>query len=916
MNSFRLSTSQCSLILLLALGLAACGGGATSPAEFQPTATPDIDIPIEDLLVFVPGGPFVMGSDPEVDSLAREDELPARRVLLSGFHIYRNEVTNEMYAQCVEAGECTTPAVIEDEEDPEADTATQHYNDPEYRDHPVVGVNWYQAQDFCGWLNARLPSEAEWEKTARGELAALYPWGDDEPLCDRANGGDCILDTITEKIGQLPLGESVYEANDLAGNVWEWTADWYDPEYYEQGVSSNPPGPDEGELKVVRGGSYLDAAQDLRSAARFALDPEEAFNEVGFRCVPIGQDFPAGTRAPFCQPAYTPLCTDPDNPGGDCTPPPTDGGSNDLEWLGFACPRDGLIRFTIDGGGRSADDYDVTINGIPYNCIDSTVNPGRWICEGTAQSQGTLVTISACPAPQGALPAPQLAAFTPTPVGETAALAGFQPANLGGPVQLVAFVPQDAAQPSVLQAFAPSNPAAPVLQAAAAYCPEGMLFDPATNQCIPLETTCPDGWTFGTQSLTCTPDGESGCPDGTTYNPDAQACVPDGGEDGQPACPEPFVYDRTTGFCQPPNNDDGGGLCGPGYFYDRNTLCCSPVQGRPETCEDGGARNPLTGTCDTQDVNGCPEGTVYNRYDGVCYPVTITRTAANPDSNVAVECGPNQYYNSRSLQCVDLPDGMCGLGYYYESRQQTCVPSDGPGSGCAAGYTFSSRLNCCVANPGNDGSSCAGPEGSVTRLQSFTHAMPTNSSCDPGPGNTDGCPAGYYFDTAQQACVPAAGAGVPSQDGLCPQGMYYDSAFGACFPMTPTNPAAGCGPGQYFDYQLGFCVQAGCGGCALGYTFNPRTQTCQPTSGTTSEGCWTVTQSVPVCEFQPTATPICPIGEIWDPIGLRCDDIPEDEPSGTPTVNCGQITPTACNSTPGCRLVIPPAGGPAYCTNQ
>src|SRR5690606_17999696 len=111
------------------LVLAACGGGVSAPqtGDFLPAPTPDIDIPIEDLLVYVPGGPFIMGSDPEVDTLAREDELPARRVLLNGFFIYRNEVTNNMYAQCVEAGQCTPPIVIEDEEDPEKITATQHY---------------------------------------------------------------------------------------------------------------------------------------------------------------------------------------------------------------------------------------------------------------------------------------------------------------------------------------------------------------------------------------------------------------------------------------------------------------------------------------------------------------------------------------------------------------------------------------------------------------------------------------------------------------------------------------------------------------------------------------------------------------------------------------------------------------------
>ncbi|MCW5873623.1 MAG: SUMF1/EgtB/PvdO family nonheme iron enzyme [Anaerolineales bacterium] len=919
MRTFRANSLKFILLLCIALCLAACGGGSSTPdaTVFLPTATPDIDIPLEDLLVYVPGGPFIMGSDPEVDTLAREDELPARRVLLNGFFIYRNEVTNDMYAQCVEAGECTPPIEIEDEEDPEKITASQHYADPEYKDHPIVGVNWYQADAFCGWLNARLPSEAEWEKTARGELASLYPWGDDKPLCDRANGGDCILDTITEKIGQLPLGESVYEANDLAGNVWEWTADWYDPQYYRSAGGTNPLGPLEGELKVVRGGSYLDAEENLRSAARFALDPEDAYNEVGFRCVPVGLDKPTGTRAPFCEPSYIPFCTDPDNPNDDCTPPPHDSGT-DLEWLGFTCPRDGFITFTIDGGGRSAEDYEVTVNGIPYTCIDSVVNPGRWICQGTAQSQGTLATITACPAPQAMQGGAVLAAFAaPVPQAPAAAqgggvLAAFAPAVQAAQTVLVGYQPQTQAQPAGLQGFTP--PAAPSLQTAGqTYCPQGSTYDPLTGQCVVNETTCPDGWSFDQAQMVCVPDGQSGCPDGTTYSPDAQACVPG---DGQPFCPEPFVYDEATGFCQPPNNDDGGGLCGPGYFYDRNIMCCSPIQGRPETCGDGGVLNPLTGTCDPLDVNGCPEGTVYNRYDGVCYPVTVTRTANNPDSNVDVQCSPSQYYSTRALQCVDLPEGMCGPGYYFDERQQTCIPTDGPGSGCAPGYSYSSRMNCCVGNPGNDGSTCVDGESSTSRLQSFTHAAPSGSSyCDPGGGSTDGCPVGYYYDQNQLTCLPLGPTGTaPNSDNQCAPGYYYDVAYAACFPIN-TN-TQGCGPGQYFDYELGFCVQTSCG-CALGYVFNERTQTCQPIGNTTSEGCWTVTQSVPVCEFQPTATPVCPTGEIWDPIGLRCDDIPRDDPSGGGSgVNCSQYgSPTACGGVAGCRWVFATVN-PGYCTNQ
>lgn len=905
MRNFRAYSLKFSLFLILMLGLAACGGGASAPqtSDFLPTPTPDIDIPIEDLLVYVPGGPFIMGSDPEVDRLAREDELPARRVLLNGFFIYRNEVTNEMYTQCVEAGECTPPVEIEDEDDPEKITASQHYKDPEYKDHPIVGVNWYQADAFCGWLNARLPSEAEWEKTARGELGYLYPWGDDKPLCDKANGGDCILDTITEKIGQLPLGESIYEANDLSGNVWEWTADWYDPEYYQTAGSTNPLGPLEGELKVIRGGSYLDTEENLRSAARYALNPEEAYNEVGFRCVPVGLDAPAGTRAPFCEPAYIPLCTDPDNPNDECTPPPHESGGIDFEWLGFTCPRDGFISFTIDGGGRVAGDYEVTINGIPYTCIDSTVYPGRWICQGTAQSQGTLVNISACPVPQAQQGGAALVAFV-------------APAAPEAQTMLIGYQPQIQAAPAGLQGFAP--PAAPALQAASGYCPEGTYFDTTTNLCAPLEANCPEGWSLDTSIMKCTPDEQTGCPEGTSYSSDAQACVPGDGDDGQPFCPDPFYFDRTTGTCQPPNNDDGGGLCGPGFFYDRSIMCCSPIQGRPETCGDGGTLNPLTGECEASDGNGCPEGTVYNRYDGVCYPVTITRAAATSNPNMDVQCGPNQYYDTQSLQCQDLPEGTCGPGYYYDSRQQACVPTDGPGSGCAPGYTYSERLNCCVGSPGTDGSTCADPEAGVQQLRSFTYAGPSGSGyCDPGTTSMDGCPVGYYYDQNQLTCLPLDTAGTaPSADNQCQPGYYYDVAYAACFPIN-TN-TQGCGAGQYFDYELGFCVQTSCG-CALGYIFNERTQTCQPVGNTTTEGCWTITQSVPVCAFQPTATPTCPVGEIWDPIGLRCDDIPEDEPRGGPDgdggpgLNCGQYTTAPTCRAAGCTPTGSPTAGNFVC---
>ena len=264
-------------LVSILLGWLLGGGTAEAFPTKMPQATPTLAFGIGSswvrpadgmTMLYIPAGEFEMGSHDGDD-----DEKPIHTVYLDAYWMDETEVTNAMYEKCVSAGECDQPG-------------GSYYGDSSYTNHPVVHVDWNNAQNYCRWTGGQLPTEAEWEKAARGGLEGKkYPWGDANPVCTQgAENGAQFAECSGETISVGSFSANGYGLFDTNGNVWEWVSDWYDSGYYANSPSNNPSGPSSGNSRVLRGGSWLGYNVNLRSANRDRYGPTLASGISGFRC--------------------------------------------------------------------------------------------------------------------------------------------------------------------------------------------------------------------------------------------------------------------------------------------------------------------------------------------------------------------------------------------------------------------------------------------------------------------------------------------------------------------------------------------------------------------------------------------------------------------------------------------------------
>ncbi len=229
--------------------------------------------PVDGMVMsYIPSGTFTMGSESGDD-----DEQPVHSVTLDAFWMDQTEVTNGMYAQCVADGDCSPPSNMS------SSSRSSYYGEAAYADYPVIWVEWNQAAAYCSWAGRRLPTEAQWEYAARGGLVgAIYPWGNGAPSCGAWNGaqyGDCSPDDTLQVSSFTANGYGLY---DMAGNVWEWVADWYGT--YSSAAVENPSGPSSGPSGVLRSGSWYHDIVDMRVSNRELYFRNLSYFTVGFRC--------------------------------------------------------------------------------------------------------------------------------------------------------------------------------------------------------------------------------------------------------------------------------------------------------------------------------------------------------------------------------------------------------------------------------------------------------------------------------------------------------------------------------------------------------------------------------------------------------------------------------------------------------
>ena len=453
-------------------------------------------------LVYVPAGEFMMGDNSITDA-------PQTNVNLDDYWMYQTEVTNRMYAGCVSVGACAPPA---------QERGTPTYDNPVYGNYPVVGISWDMAANYCSWAGGSLPTEAQWEKAARGPEGNPYPWGNGGPSCDQANLAGCV--SAINSVSVYKNGASPYGALDMAGNVFEWAADWYGLDYYGT-VLQNPLGPDSGEYRVIRGSSFESAMDQASVAVRHYGSNAYHNRDLGFRCV---IDHPKAL-APYCQlNSYVPFAIT-----NGCEAPKTTVHDSYCE----SKQSYGTVDLPMEAG------FSLITPG--FSCTDAVIDGQRRLtCSGPDEVSGQISVCNPACTGQGATagqpvcdPAYSFAEessqcmYTPveTLLDGVACRTGFKPALSGD---------QQVCLPDV-------NPDG--------YCPMGTYFDTLARGCVPASGALVP---YGQTDVSGAEGAFQGCLPGYAYDANDQCCQ-SGGDGAYTYCPLGMRFDDTQGACIPDN---------------------------------------------------------------------------------------------------------------------------------------------------------------------------------------------------------------------------------------------------------------------------------------------------------------------------------------------------------------------------
>ncbi len=465
-------------------------------------------------LIYIPAGPFTMGMG--------SGNTPQKTVTLDAYWIQSTDVTNKMYAQCVATGNCAPPA---------QELGTPVYDNPDYGDYPVVGVTWDMAANYCQWIQGTLPSEAQWEKAARGSNGNAYPWGSDKPSCSLTNMVGCL--GHTNAVTDYASGKSPYGLLGMAGDVFQWVNDYYDEQYYLSMPDTNPTGPTSGDNRVIRGSSFESNDTQIYSGMRHFAPNSYHHYDLGFRCV-VAQP---KILAPYCQlTSYFPTGA---VSSSTCQNPTVNVNGN------YCAGGTGFATVDIPNGST----YQITTKG--YTCTEAVVNGQRRLtCTGPAKSTGQLTVCNAAcsgsPQTTGATAAcdpgynrdPQTGACLYQPISGQPGVAGCpQGYNLidRGGQKICAVAPNQNGQ-----------------------CPIGLYFDTQYGACVSPAGNADAP--YGIDNSALAQQTYQGCPAGYSYDNNYQCCQANAGG-AYPSCPLNFKVDQSQNVCSPSQVQASGPGC-------------------------------------------------------------------------------------------------------------------------------------------------------------------------------------------------------------------------------------------------------------------------------------------------------------------------------------------------------------------